>query len=130
MSNIIDFQSASERRVSSVRSDPVLHPVDFPETAGQRRGQKRNPVRRLHSKAAIAVTIAGKLHRGEPLRANAHLDEREWLRRGAEAARLLADELARLVENEARTARFVEKYNLLSPEDRRIVDRVIEEHDL
>ena len=102
MSNIIDFQSASERRVSSVRSDPVLHPVDFPRPPASVAAKSAIRCWRLHSKAAIAVTIAGKLHRGELLRANAHLDEREWLRRGAEAARLLADELARLVENEAR----------------------------
>ncbi|WGS23384.1 MULTISPECIES: hypothetical protein [unclassified Bradyrhizobium] len=41
----------------------------------------------------MAVTIAGKLHRGEPLRAEGWIDELKWLRQGAEAARLLAEEL-------------------------------------
>ncbi len=94
MSNIISFQTASERRVSS----PVVSPEIFPETARQRASSKRNPLRRLYSQAATAVTIAGKLHRGEVLRIDSCFDERVWLRRGAEAARLLADELARLVE--------------------------------
>jgi hypothetical protein len=86
------------------------------------------------------VTIAGKLHRGEPLGANSHFGEREWLRRGAEAARLLADELARLVEPEGapeqlstaeRIARAGARY---TPEERRMieeaVDRALEERDL
>jgi hypothetical protein len=105
--NIIDFQAASERRVSSLRTKLVVPPEIpssseeiFPETASQRAGQKRNPVRRLYSRTGLAVTIAGKLHRGEALLIGPRLDDREWLRRGAEAARLLADELARLVEQE------------------------------
>jgi hypothetical protein len=57
-------------------------------------------LRHYHTEAAIAVTVAGKLYRGEALRIERHVNEIEWLRRGAEAARHLADELARLVEQE------------------------------
>ena len=42
------------------------------------------------------MTIAGKIHRGEPLRVDSYSDERKWLR--DEDARRLADELARLVQ--------------------------------
>jgi len=105
--------------------------TDFPETRRQRASSKRNPVRRLYSQAGIAVTIAGKLHRGEALLIGPRFDDKEWLRRGAEAARLLADELARLVEHEAQPARLVEKYHRLSPEDQRMIDaevqRILEE---
>jgi hypothetical protein len=99
MSNIIDFRSASERRVSSVRTEPA-EPIEPRVTGRQRAGRQRNPLRHHYSQAALAVTIAGKLHRGEPLRADGFYNDREWLRRGAEAARLLADELVRLVEQE------------------------------
>ncbi len=122
MSNIIEFKTASERPVSS---SSVAPPEIFPETGRQRASGKRNPLRRLYGQAAIAVTIAGKLHRGEALRGD-HIDERTWLRRGAEAARLLADELARLVEHEARADRIVEKYHRLSPDEQQLVDAEVQ----
>jgi uncharacterized protein (DUF1501 family) len=98
VSNIINFPGSSE---SPVRQQKTVESAErSSDTKYQRASSKRNPLRRLYSQAGIAVTIAGKLHRGEPLRANSHFDEKEWLRQGAEAARLLADELARLVEPE------------------------------
>jgi membrane protein YdbS with pleckstrin-like domain len=95
MSNIIEFKTASERPVSS---SSVAPPEIFPETRRQRASQRRNPMRRLYGQTAIAVTIAGKLHRGEALRVDQRIDEIKWLRQGAEAARRLAEELAPLVE--------------------------------
>jgi hypothetical protein len=75
-------------------------PIEAVPCARGLASRKRNPLRHYHSQAAIAVTVAGKLHRGEALRIEHHINEIAWLRRGAEAARLLADELARLVEEE------------------------------
>lgn len=77
-----------------------LRAVDFPVTGRQRAGRQRNPLRHYHSQAATAVTIAGKLHRGEPLRAEDWIDELKWLGDGAKAARFLADELERIVGEE------------------------------
>lgn len=90
MSNIIEL---SARRTPSGMPSENVRPVQFRVTARQRAGRKRNPLRHHHSQAAIAVTIAGKLHRGEPLRIEDWIDERKWLRDGAKAARCLADEL-------------------------------------
>ena len=97
MSNIINFQTASGAD-QSARAKLVAPPEIFPETGRQRASQRRNPIRRLYGQTAVAITIAGKLHRGEALRVDQRIDERKWLRAGAEAARLLAEELARLVE--------------------------------
>lgn len=88
-SNVIVFPRAAERRVSYAPTEPAGPRV----TGRQRAGFKRNPLRRLYSRTGMAVTIAGKLHRGEPLRAEGWIDELKWLRQGAEAARLLAEEL-------------------------------------
>ncbi|MET3346660.1 hypothetical protein ABIF52_007041 [Bradyrhizobium japonicum] len=87
-SNIIDFRSASARRIP-VPTDPAEPRV----TAHQLAGRKRNPLRHYYSRIAGAVTIAGKLHRGEALRSEGWIDELKWLREGAKAARILADEL-------------------------------------
>jgi hypothetical protein len=65
---------------------------------GSNPNQRDAVPRRLYGQTAVAITIAGKLHRGEALRVDQRIDERKWLRAGAEAARLLAEELARLVE--------------------------------
>jgi hypothetical protein len=89
---IISFPSAR-----APRSFPA--PIEFAETGRQRAGRKRNPLRRPYSLIELAVTVAGKIHRGEALRTD-DFNDLEYLRRGAEAARLLADELARLVERE------------------------------
>jgi hypothetical protein len=85
---------------SSLTQNARVTTTYFPETSRQRASSKRNPLRCLYSHIATAVTIAGKLHRGEALQIDQHFDEREWLRKGAEKARLLADEFARLVEKE------------------------------
>jgi hypothetical protein len=81
--NVIDFKSASvglnqrksafveirstERRVSAARVEPA-EPFVPRVTGRQRAGRRRNPLRHPYSQIEIAVTIAGKLHRGEALR--------------------------------------------------------------
>ncbi|MCA1474778.1 hypothetical protein [Bradyrhizobium sp. NBAIM08] len=92
MSNIIDFRSASARLVSCL-PPKNLQPYEPRVTRRQQAGRKKNPLRHYHNRAATAVTIAGKLHRGESLRAEGWIDELKWLREGAKAARILADEL-------------------------------------
>ena len=95
-----DWRAIDEQgyRLSEERRAPVESAADSPETKRLRRrgGRNRNPLRRLHSFSGLAVTIAGKIHRGEPLRVDSYSDERKWLR--DEDARRLADELARLVQ--------------------------------
>jgi len=95
--NIIDFQSASARRVSLACSEPA-EPFVPRETGRQRAGRKRNPLRHPYQQIELAITTAGKLHRGETLRREEYVDELEYLRRGALAARLLADALDGLVK--------------------------------
>jgi len=93
--SVIDFRSASARRVSHLRTEP-REAFEPRETRRQRASRKRNPLRHPCHHVHIAVTIAGKLHRGEPL--NDFIDEIAWLRRGALAARLLADALDGVVK--------------------------------
>jgi hypothetical protein len=90
--NIIDFPTASARRV---RSEPVK-PFEFRVNGRQRAGRKRNPLRTPCNRVSTAVTIAGRLIRSEPI--SDFIDELAYLRRGAAAAQLLADELKRLAE--------------------------------
>ncbi|MHC4043572.1 hypothetical protein [Bradyrhizobium sp. 23AC] len=97
MSNIIEL---SARRTLRALPSENVRPVEFPVTGCQRAGRQRNPLRHHYSRAAMAVTIAGKLHRGEPLRTEDWIDELKWLREGAEAARFLANELERIVGEE------------------------------
>ena len=112
MSYVIDFKAAAARlaaddglrdRIDQIIAGRMAEPVEpFPETPRQLAGRKRNPLRHLHSKAEGAVVIAGKLLRGELLRTGGYVDEIKWLREGAEAARQLADELERLVDQHGR----------------------------
>jgi hypothetical protein len=97
--NVIDFQTA--RMVSRASTKPAER-FEPRVTARQRAGRKKNPVRRHYSFMSLAVVAAGKLHRGEQLRRDEHIDELDWLNRGIEAARLLAKEFARLAEEHAR----------------------------
>ncbi|MDH2353487.1 hypothetical protein QCM80_22905 [Bradyrhizobium sp. SSUT112] len=97
MSNIIEL---SARRATRALPPENVKPIEFAVTGRQRAGRQRNPLRHYHSQAATAVTIAGKLHRGEALRAEDWIDELKWLRDGAKAARFLADELERIVGEE------------------------------
>src|SRR4051812_20049617 len=69
--NVITFPTKSP--------PPTPRPAASPAPGRQRAGRQRNPPRHYHSQAATAVTIAGKLHRGEPLRAEDWIDELKWL---------------------------------------------------
>jgi hypothetical protein len=70
----------------------------FTETGRQRAGRKRNPLRRPCHKISYAVTIAGQLYRNEPRHPD--INHIALLREGAAAARLLAHELALLLDQE------------------------------
>jgi hypothetical protein len=94
MSNVIDFRSASERRVACVSTNPI----DFPETSRQRASRGRNPYRTPSNRISYAVTIAGQLHRNEPMHPD--INHIAVLRRGIEAALFLATDLARLLGQE------------------------------
>lgn len=95
MSNVLTFPG--NRPASSVRMlNPTPEGHEARTTRRQIASRKRNPLRHHYSRIASAVTIAGKLHRGEALRADPVFDDRECLRAGADAARILADELARI----------------------------------
>jgi hypothetical protein len=72
---------------------------DVNESGHQRAGRSKNPLRQHYNRAYAAVIIAGKLHRGEPLQREERYDELDHLRKGAAAARILADELALIVES-------------------------------
>ena len=109
MNYVIDFKAAAARladdelrkQVDQIIAERMAEPAEpYPETPRQRAGYKKNPLRHLHREAERAVVIAGKLLRGEPLRTKGHFDDIKWLREGAEAARQLADELTRLVEQQ------------------------------
>lgn len=91
MSNIIEL---STRRAA--RAPENVRPIDFPVTGRQRAGRQRNPLRHPCQSVSIAVTVAGKIHRGEALRADPCLDEGALLWKGVEAARLLLGELFEL----------------------------------
>ncbi|TQF28793.1 hypothetical protein [Bradyrhizobium sp. UNPA324] len=98
MSNVIDL---SARRAARALPPENIRSLDLLVTGRQRASRSRNPLRYHYNQAAMAVVVAGKLHRGEPLRVDdGWLDEIKCLRKGAQAARFLADELARIVEEE------------------------------
>jgi hypothetical protein len=85
--NVIDFQSATARR-ASLPTEPA-EPFKPRVTGRQRAG---------YNQMSLAVLAAGKLHRGEVLRRDDYVDALSWLRRGAEAAGLLAEEFERLAQ--------------------------------
>jgi len=95
MSNIIDFQSAAARRVPCAAPENV-QPFEPRVTGRQFAARKRNPLRHPCHRVSHAVTVAGKLHRGEALRVDPILDEGDLLWKGVEAARLLVEELFQL----------------------------------
>ena len=88
MSNVFTFPG--NRPASNVRA------ADFPVTRRQRASRQRNPLRQPCHSVSMAVTVAGKIHRGEALRADPYLDEGALLWKGVEAARLLLAELFEL----------------------------------
>ena len=96
MSNIIEL---STRRAA--RAPENVRPIDFPVTGRQRAGRQRNPLRHPCHSVSHAVTIAGKIRRGEALRTDPFLDEGAILWKGVEAARLLVAELFDLAVKQA-----------------------------
>ncbi|OAF17860.1 hypothetical protein [Bradyrhizobium neotropicale] len=95
MSNVIDFRSASARRETCLPPENV-QPLEPRVSGRQLAGRKRNPLRHPCNRVSNAVTIAGKLQRGEALRAHPFLDDVAILWEGVEAARLLLAELFEL----------------------------------
>ncbi|MCA1514560.1 hypothetical protein [Bradyrhizobium sp. NBAIM01] len=90
MSNVIKL---SARRALPLLPAENVKPMEFRVAGRQRAGRERNPLRRPCHRLSHAVTVAGKLHRGEALRVDPYLDERAILWSGVEAARLLLAEL-------------------------------------
>ncbi|MBB4378217.1 hypothetical protein [Bradyrhizobium sp. SBR1B] len=93
MSNIIEL---SVRREARALPSENVRPVEFPASGRQRAGRHRNPLRHPCHRVSHAVTIAGKLKRGEALRVDPYFDEGAVLWKGVEAARLLLAELFQL----------------------------------
>ena len=91
-----DIISFANRQKASRGSDVHAERVEFRATGRQRAGRKRNPLRYPCTRVDYAVTIAGKLQRGEPT--DDLIDDIAVLRRGAEQARYVAAELERLIE--------------------------------
>jgi uncharacterized protein (DUF2126 family) len=113
MTNIVDFKSALQQRDTVafrerfrtlVREELVeqlgrsTERAERQPTRRETASRKRNPIRHTYAQAGLAITVAGKLHRGEPLRRDEFLDEAMYLRTGAEAAHRLAAELDYLVK--------------------------------
>lgn len=99
MTNIIDL---SGRIAARALPPENVRPVEFPVTGRQRAGRGRNRLRQPCHTVSHAVTIAGKLRRGEVLRADQYFDEGAMLWKGVEAARLLAAELEAIAEKHGR----------------------------
>jgi hypothetical protein len=88
MADIIQFDRAKPRPCETT----------FRETPRQRAGRKRNPLRHQADRVSLAVTIAGKLANGRADQLTGWGDDHlAMLRRGADAARFLADELDRVL---------------------------------
>ncbi|MCK1542216.1 hypothetical protein IVA98_32980 [Bradyrhizobium sp. 160] len=93
MSNVIDLSTLRAARALPLEN---VRPVEFTVTKRQRGWRGRNPLRRPCNRISNAVTVAGKIRRGEALRVDRYLDERAILWEGVEAARLLLAELFEL----------------------------------
>jgi hypothetical protein len=87
MADIIQFDRAKPRPAETT----------FRETPRQRASRKRNPLRHHAERVSLAVTIAGKLASGRADQLTGWGDYVAMLRRGADAARFLADELDRVL---------------------------------
>ncbi|MBR0762836.1 hypothetical protein JQ613_21285 [Bradyrhizobium japonicum] len=100
MTNVIPFARPEAR--PTVLPPENIQPIDFPVTRRQRASRRRNLLRQPCDTVSHAVTIAGKLQRGEALRADQYFDEGAMLWKGVEAARLLAAELEVIAEEHGR----------------------------
>ncbi|UPJ69876.1 hypothetical protein [Bradyrhizobium sp. 187] len=97
--NIIDLAARRARR--ALPADNVQL-IDFPVTARQRASRSRNFLRHPCNRVSLAVTIAGRLQRGEPL--GYPVDGTAALREGAAMARQLAVDLEIIAEEHGREA--------------------------
>jgi hypothetical protein len=95
----------SARRPLRALPPENVQAVDFPVTSRQLASRQRNPLRHPCNRVSIAVTVAGKLQRGEALRVDPYLDEGALLWNGVEAARLLLAELFELAVTQGGRAR-------------------------
>lgn len=93
MSNVIEL---STRRAARTLPSENVRPVEFPVSGRQCASRGRNPLRHPCHRVSYAVTIAGRIKRGEALRVEVGFDERAMLWKGVEAARLLLAELFQL----------------------------------
>lgn len=84
-----------DERIRQIIDERVDGPVEH-RRGQQLAGRKRNPWRRPCYTVSRAVTTAGRLHRGEPI--NDLIDGIERLRKGAAAARHLAEKLERIAD--------------------------------
>ncbi|RXH26290.1 hypothetical protein XH99_20300 [Bradyrhizobium nanningense] len=93
MSNVIELAA---RRAARALPPENVRSLDLLVTGRQRASRGRNPLRHPCLSVSHAVTVAGKLHRGEALRVDPFIDEAAILWKGVEAARLLLAELFQL----------------------------------
>ncbi|SDJ43490.1 hypothetical protein SAMN05216338_104959 [Bradyrhizobium sp. Rc2d] len=93
MSNVIELAA---RRTSRALPPENVRFIEFSVTGRQRASRSRNPLRHPCNSVSLAVTVAGKLQKGEALRIDPYLDEGAMLWKGVEAARLLLAELFEL----------------------------------
>ena len=90
-------EGAPERRIPASAFQPERA---FRETPRQRAGRRRKPLRQDADRVSLAVTIAGHLANGRTDRLEGWGDYVAMLRRGADAARFLAEALDSVVAQE------------------------------
>jgi hypothetical protein len=108
MADIIPFDRARPRpQPEHVQASDMLiiSEPTFRVTPRQRAGRRRNHLRHHADRVSLAVTIAGKLANGCADQLGGWGDHVAILRRGADAARFLADEIDRVVAREEITPR-------------------------
>ena len=83
MSNVVQFPGAAARRQACITTPDI-------DRAYPRRNS-RNPLRRHLGKISLGITEANKID---------HIDDEwlDWIRRGAESARVVADALDAIVK--------------------------------
>jgi hypothetical protein len=93
--SVIDFRTGKPRPCDHEASTEIATP-EHRESGRQRAGRQRNPLRRYAHRVSYAVTMAGKMKRGDPI--SGPLDLVACLHEGAEAAQYLAQALAAAAE--------------------------------
>ncbi|WP_018320249.1 hypothetical protein [Bradyrhizobium sp. WSM2793] len=103
MSNVITFPGRDPAPLGNpsfgaLRRPPEnIRPVDFPVTGRQKAGRARNRLRHPCNRVSLAVTIAGRIQRGEEI-GDWGSDPITELRKGAAAAREVAVALEIIAE--------------------------------